>query len=321
MNQALLCAAIDHLRDQYMMLDWTYHDFPMDGQIEKLYRWPGPADEDVLILVHQSGSQQELFHRHDFFYFNYTYEGEYDSISYKYDHRITVREGELYAGQPFAGHAMCVHDNKKVTIIGILIRRETFFRAFLPLLSADSRLFRFFLDPSTNQFSEEYIHFRIMDGDNIRTLLEMMVIEYANKKEDTQSILRPLILSFLLMAARQYAAAHPLPQAVRLSDRIIQYISDHSDTVTLKDIAAHFSYHPNYISSLLRRETGYSFSEFLLKQRMERAVTLLRETNLSIEEIALIVGYSSSSNFHKAFREYYHQSPRDFSLSRKSGTC
>lgn len=318
MREETLCSAIEKLRDQYLTLNWIYHDFSMDGQAEKVLGWPGPPDDSVLIVVHQSDGQQEPFHRHDFFYFNYTYEGEYDSISFKYDHRITIREGELYAGQPFAGHALCVHDNRLTTIIGVLIRRETFFQAFLPMLSADSRLFRFFLDPSTNQFSEEFIHFRIEESDNIRTLLEMIVVEYANKREDTQDVLRPLVLSFLLQVARQYAAKHPMPEPIRLSDRIIQYMSGHFDTVTLKDIAAHFSYHPNYISSLLHRETGHSFSEILLELRMERAAVLLKETDLSVEKIAWMLGYSNSSNFHKAFREYYHQSPRDFTSSQKA---
>ncbi|WP_442911432.1 helix-turn-helix domain-containing protein [Lachnoclostridium sp. An76] len=31
-----------------------------------------------------------------------------------------------------------------------------------------------------------------------------------------------------------------------------------------------------------------------------------------VEEIAAMLGYSNSSNFYKAFREYYHQSPREF---------
>ena len=65
-----------------------------------MYCWPGPEQENILICVHKSSGVQELFHRHDFFYFNYTYKGEYDSLSYKYDHQITIRERELYAGQP-----------------------------------------------------------------------------------------------------------------------------------------------------------------------------------------------------------------------------
>lgn len=312
MGTQLLSSSIEILQEQFTALDWTYHDVPVGSQNEKMYCWPGPENENILICVHQSSGIQELFHRHDFFYFNYTYEGEYDSLSYKYDNRITIREKELYAGQPFAGHALCVHDNQETIIFGVLIRRETFFRSFLPMLSASSGLFHFFLDPSTDCFSEEYLHFRIEDDCNIRTLLEMMVIEYAHKSEDTQDILNPLVLAFLMQVARQYTLTTKKPAPDRLSDRIIQYMSEHSDKVTLKDIAARFSYHPNYISTLLHRELGKSFSEILLEQRMERAVILLKGTDLAISEIALMLGYSNSSNFYKAFREHYGVSPREY---------
>ena len=312
MGTQLLASSIETLQEQFTGLDWTYHDVPVGSQHEKMYCWPGPEQENILICVHKSNGVQELFHRHDFFYFNYTYRGEYDSLSYKYDNRITIHEKDLYAGQPFAGHALCVHDNQETIIIGVLIRRETFFRSFLPMLSANSGLFRFFLDPTTDRFSEEYLHFKIKDDCNIRTLLEMMVIEYAHKGGDTQDILKPLALAFLLQVARQYITTNQKPAADKLSDRIVQYMSEHSDRVTLKDIAAQFSYHPNYISALLHRELGKSFSEILLSQRMERAVILLKGTDLAISEIALMLGYSNSSNFYKAFREYYGVSPREY---------
>lgn len=312
MGRELLGPAIEKLRGQYFDLTWVYHDFSAGSINEKMYRWPGPPDEDILVLVHQSSGVQELFHRHDFFYFNYTYQGEYDSLSYKYDNKITIREGELYAGQPFAGHALCVHDNQNTTIIGVLIQKNTFFRTFLPMLSSNSQLFHFLIDPSTNQFSDEFIHIKIEDDCNLRALLEMMVVEYAYKQEDTQEVLRPLVLSFLQQISRQYAAVHQQPVPERLSDQIVQYISTHTDAVSLKEVAKRFSYHPNYISSLLHREIGKSFSEILLEQRMQRAVILLKGTTLSVEEIAQMLGYSNSSNFYKAFREFYQCSPRDY---------
>jgi len=92
----------------------------------------------------------------------------------------------------------------------------------------------------------------------------------------------------------------------------MQYMSEHFDTVTLKSIAHRFSYHPNYVSALLHKELGKTFTELVLQQRMERAVILLRGTDLSVEEIAYMLGYNNASNFYKAFREYYHKSPRTY---------
>lgn len=180
------------------------------------------------------------------------------------------------------------------------------------MLSSNTRLFHFLLDPATNEFSDEFMHFKIEHDCNIRTLLEMMVIEYANKQEDTQAVLKSLTLSFLLQVARQFVQANQTTPCERLSEKIVQYMSEHFDSVTLKDIAKHFSYHPNYVSTLLHRELGRSFSEILLEQRMERAVILLKGTNLPIEEVALLLGYSNSSNFYKAFREYFKSSPREY---------
>lgn len=145
----------------------------------------------------------------------------------------------------------------------------------------------------------------------------MMVIEYANKQEDTQAVLKSLALSFLLQVARQFVQANQTSPSENLSEKIVQYISEHFDNVTLKDIARHFSYHPNYVSTLLHRELGKSFSEILLKQRMNRAVILLTGTNLPIEEIAVLLGYSNSSNFYKAFQEYFKYSPREYIASHK----
>ncbi|SHK14266.1 AraC-type DNA-binding protein [Anaerocolumna jejuensis DSM 15929] len=312
MGRHLLPSAILRLQEQFSELDWTYHDFPVGDKMEKMYHWPGIPEEEILICVHKSTGVQELFHRQDFFYFNFTYKGQYESHSYKYDNKITIYEGELYAGQPFAGQAMCVHNNQETIIFGVLLQKEIFFHTFLPILSTNSKLFHFFLNPATNSFSEEFIHFKIEDDCNIRALLEMMVIEYAYKQEDTQAVLKPLVLSFLMQVSRQYAAANQEPVSEKLSDRIVQYMSEHFDTVTLKDIASRFSYHPNYISTLLIREIGKSFSQILLEQRMERAVILLKGTSLSVNEIAVMLGYTNSSNFHKAFREYYHLSPREY---------
>jgi AraC-like DNA-binding protein len=267
-----------------------------------------------MICVYKGTDIHELFHRQDYFFFNFAYLGDYGALSYRFDNQITIQEGECYISQPFAGYALRSHSSAEIIIIGVLIQKERFFKTFLPVLSANATLFRFFLDANTNAFSDEFIHLAFEDASEVRALLEIMIIEYANKQSTSGNILSPLTVALLMMVARQYALTNPAPVSDRLSDQIVQYIWEHSDVVTLKDIARHFSYHPNYISSLLHKETGKTFSEILLEKRMERAIVLLKGTTLSIEEIALMLGYNNSSNFYRTFKDYYGQSPREYLL-------
>ncbi|MBR4421021.1 MAG: helix-turn-helix transcriptional regulator, partial [Erysipelotrichaceae bacterium] len=255
----------------------------------------------------------EPFHRQDFFFIDYAYHLDYDALSSKYDNLITVKEGDCYIGQPFSGYALKGDSaDDDIIMIGVHIKKEAFFREYLPALSMDADMFRFFLVPQTDRFSDEFIHLSFEKTSPIRSLLEMMVIEYADKKEDTQKILKPMVLTLFMHIARRYRLEKSETKASTLSEDISRYIGSHPESVTLKDIAAHFSYHPNYISSLLHKELGKTFSQIVLEHRMERAVILLKGTTLSIEEISSMLGYSNTSNFYKAFREYYGKSPREY---------
>lgn len=131
-------------------------------------------------------------------------------------------------------------------------------------------------------------------------------------KHHTQLILKPMVLSLFMHIARHYRREKTDTTADTLSGRIVQYIHSHPESVSLKEIADHFSHHPNYISTLLHQTLGKTFSKIVLEKRIERAVILLRGTSLSTEEIAAMLGYSNQSNFYKAFREYYGKTPREY---------
>lgn len=307
-----LLSAIDKLADIFDHIDWKYMESPAGSNLEKTELWPGEPDEDVMICVYKGRHISQLFHRQNFFFFNFAYQGDYGALSYRFDNRIVVRQGECYIGQPGAGYAPNGKSEQEIIIIGVLIQKEAFFKTFFHALSANRKMFQFFLAPQTDEYSDEYIHLKFDDEYTIRCLLELMVIEYGNKTDDTQHILKPLVLSLFMQIARQYTKTEAPDKEETLCEKIVKYISEHYDTVTLSGIAAKFSYHPNYISSLLSKETGKKFSEILLEQRMERAASLLVATELSVEDIAYMLGYSNSSNFYKAFRGYYHTSPREY---------
>ena len=342
-----LNTALQTLADEFRNLEWDFRteDMPDGRESDNIVSyWPGKADDDIMICVLRSRCFDEPFHRQDFFFFNYAYEGDYYALSSQYDNLIRVSEGECYIGQPYSGYALKSsdpreeknnrgkniesikredtykyryadpeegdQDRKSITIIGVLVRREAFFREYLSTLASDNRMYRFFLEPQNNRVSESFIHLTFEDGEPVRELLEMMVREYAEHRADGQQILKPLVLALIMQLARRHREVEAARTEETLIEKLEHYIRDHMESVTLDSMARDFAYHPNYISSLLREKSGKRFLDILLEKRMERSALLLKGTELSIEEISSMVGYKNSSSFYKAFHKYYGVSPR-----------
>jgi len=304
--------AVDKLGADFPNLNWNFQEHRIGRKKELISQWLGEPDEDIMVCIFKGREIHEKFHRQDFFFINYAYHGDYGAQSYRFDNHVIIRENECYIGQPFSGYALYGAGKENIVIIGVLIKKEIFYRNFLRTISADHRLLHFFLDPKVNSFSDEFIHLADINDGSIRAQIELMAVEYANKRPDTQNILKPMTLTLIMMLARQFRIAQGKPTEKEMTDRMIGFMDEHLDHMTLSVLSSEFSYHPAYISSRLSEKTGKTFSQILLSQRMERAVFLMKNTDLSIEEITPMIGYTDKSNFHKAFREYYGMTPRQF---------
>ncbi len=304
--------AIEKLGNDFPNMHWDYVPENIRESEEVMSYWPGEPQEDVLVCVLKARHVREVFHRQDFFFLNFAYRQDYQALSTRSDNLLTIKENSCYIGQPFSGYAIRGDSDEEIIIVGVLIQKDAFFREYLSSLSVDNSMFHFFLDPQRDCFSQDVIRLTFDGGHPLRKLLELMILEYAARKEDTQAILKPMTLTLLMHVARAYRNVSVKAEDQSLSDRIVRYIGEHTERATLGMTAAHFSYHPNYISSLLRQKTGRTFSEILLEQRMDRALALLKGTSLSVEEVSAMVGYRDTSNFYRAFRGYYHVSPREY---------
>ena len=88
------------------------------------------------------------------------------------------------------------------------------------------------------------------------------------------------------------------------------YISIHlTESIPLRDLAARAGYSEYYFSDKFRRETGQSVSEYISCRKLDHALTLLRDTNLSVQEIADRLSYSSRANFATVFRRRFGMTP------------
>jgi AraC-like DNA-binding protein len=91
---------------------------------------------------------------------------------------------------------------------------------------------------------------------------------------------------------------------------VMNYIEHGYQTATLTELADIMNQSASALSRQIKVVSGSTFKELLQTKRFQRAVALLKETNLAVSDIALAVGYENSSYFYRRFREIYGISPK-----------
>lgn len=96
-----------------------------------------------------------------------------------------------------------------------------------------------------------------------------------------------------------------------------QYVMNYIDThymedLTLENIAHSIGFSKYHFSRLFRQYTNYTFCDYLNYRRIQIAIELLSDPELSITEIALRSGFSSISTFNRLFKQSTNCSPTEF---------
>lgn len=90
---------------------------------------------------------------------------------------------------------------------------------------------------------------------------------------------------------------------------MINFIQSNYQYVTLESMAAKFNLSEPYISKYIKDKSGKTFGEHVLGVRMKKAKTLLKNGNMTVENIALAVGYQNVENFSKQFKKLFDMTP------------
>ncbi len=111
---------------------------------------------------------------------------------------------------------------------------------------------------------------------------------------------------FTETAIREFSSAERLKKSMT-------YINSHlEDKLTLKDISDVACLSQTYFSSLFKKLNGLSPWDYIMIKRVERAIDMLKSTDMSKLEIAEKCGFSSSSNFYKVFFNITGKKPSDY---------
>jgi AraC family transcriptional regulator, transcriptional activator of pobA len=84
---------------------------------------------------------------------------------------------------------------------------------------------------------------------------------------------------------------------------------------SIKEIADQLNVHPNYLSNVVKTESGKSASEWIQERTLAEAKAFLLQSSKTISEIAYVLGFTDSTHFAKFFKKMEGKSPTDFRKS------
>lgn len=98
-----------------------------------------------------------------------------------------------------------------------------------------------------------------------------------------------------------------------------EIIQDHiDDNLSLKELSKGLEISPSYLSREFSKYfEDLSFGEYIRKQRIERAMELMRNPGYSLTEIAYLTGFSDQSHFTRIFKKHTGQSPSGYKKKLK----
>lgn len=101
--------------------------------------------------------------------------------------------------------------------------------------------------------------------------------------------------------------------------QLTQYLKEHHNDVnlSLSTMADHFGYTSNYLSALIKEETGMGFLECLTRIRLEHATHLLTNTDALVSDVAAQTGFGHVNTFIRTFRRYCHETPAQYRAKRR----
>lgn len=141
-----------------------------------------------------------------------------------------------------------------------------------------------------------------------------MYSEFKSRLPHHEVMLEAFLNALFVILLRYFQPQQEQPKNLENSSvsSIIEYIYEHEQDITLGALAQAFGYSVPHMSKLISNGCGMNFSDILRQIRMRRATWLLKNTSLSITQIAGEVHCTDTSHFGKNFRKEFHMSPKEY---------
>jgi len=267
-------------------------------------------DYDMDFHIQYMSSANEKIHMHDFFEFVYVLEGnlynEVDGKSY------FLTPGSLV----FIGYDQThkIYGDTKVAYVNILFNSNF-------LYSDGVNTFDFL-----NLFSLLTLHNIELDKENLLPIIKFkgeekelfdnmvysMLSEYNSGGKYFNKVIYHELYVFLLRIVRHLEEGSNIENEGKLQSNfieVIQYVRNNFKDVSLESLSKKFFYSTSYMSKMFKIVSGTTFKEYIQREKIQKALNLIEETDYSFEKISEELGYADKKDFYTMFKKRTGMTP------------
>jgi AraC-like DNA-binding protein/mannose-6-phosphate isomerase-like protein (cupin superfamily) len=236
-----------------------------------------------------------LLHKHSFFEVCFVVDGEGDYIDD--DCTYSLQKNTMFFSRPDVLHQIKSESGLFLLYVGFELTESESSSEWVRIMEEAKRCSEVIID---------------VKDDLIAALLWKSLLIQATKTKQAffEEMLTNLAYSLILSLLQTFVPDLPnenhnktsLETSSLLLSQAKLYIQDNlSDSLKLTDVACHLHISGRHLSRIFVSELGVSYSEFVQNERIQRASTLLKTTNLSIKDIAEETGFTTVHYFTRVF--------------------
>lgn len=157
-----------------------------------------------------------------------------------------------------------------------------------------------------------------MYSHNISDIYINLLYDEFNTDRELNLVFQKHLLNCLLSQIARSSKNCPISNSNNISFEIARYIQQHyNESMDLNTLSTTFGYTKNYLSNQFHKSIGKTIKQFISDTRLEHAAKALLTTNHSVTDICYSSGFSSFSNFLRAFKNKFGTSPNCYRIQIK----
>lgn len=251
-------------------------------------------------------------HRHNYVEMIYMCRGQTHHVINGED--VYLHQGELLLLSQNAVQEIYPAGKEDIAVNFIIL--PEFFEDCLKMIASEENTLRDFVIHCLRgeNDSSGYLHFKVAEVLPIQNLIENLIFTISNKQPNKRSINQVTmgLLFLLLMNQMDKLETDTESEFRKFVMQILGYVEEHYRDGELSQLAEDMHYDVYWLSKEIRKRTGRTYTELVQDKRLRQAAYLLKNTAIPVSDVAMKVGYSNISYFHRLFYKRYGVTPKKY---------